>query len=74
MKIIKQGVLPENTFYHGTCSHCKCQVECNLLEVTQKNMGDRYSGEVIEHYVLCPTQGCGRRIILEEGKFPTYLC
>ena len=66
MKIIRKGRLPENIIYEGECKHCHAEVECNSTEITKHNLGDRYSGEFLEYYVLCPTQGCGRRIILTE--------
>jgi hypothetical protein len=66
MKITRKGTLPENILYTGECRHCHAEVECNATEITKHNLGDRYSGEFIENYVLCPTQGCGRRIILTE--------
>ena len=66
MKIIRKGILPKDRLYNGTCNNCGCQVEAAEEEVTKHNLGDRYSGEFLEYYVLCPTQGCGRRIILKE--------
>jgi len=66
MKILHPGTLPQNIFFTGTCTNCSAQVEANYSEVTRRNLGDRYSGEFIESFVLCPTQGCGRRIIMIE--------
>ena len=66
MKILQKGTLPQNILYIGTCTNCSCKVEASYTEVTGRNLGDRYSGEFIETYVLCPTQGCGRRIIVVE--------
>ena len=66
MKIIKKGILPENILYEGTCGHCHCEVECNYTEVSKRNRGNRYSGELIEYSVPCPTKGCNRQIILTE--------
>ena len=66
MRIIRKGTLPENILYTGECRHCHAEVECTAAEITKHNLGDRYSGEFIETYVLCPTQGCARRIILTE--------
>jgi len=70
MKIIRKGVLPEDIIYTGECKHCGCQLECNYTEVSRRNLGDRYSGEFIEHSVTCPTPRCGRRIILTEKPEP----
>ena len=66
MKILHPGTLPQNILFTGTCTNCSAQVEANYSEVTRRNLGDRYSGEFIESFVLCPTQGCGRRIIMIE--------
>lgn len=66
MKIIRKGVLPENIIYTGECKHCNCIIECNYTEVSRRNLGDRYSGEFIEHSTPCPTKGCSRQIILTE--------
>lgn len=66
MKILYPGTLPQNIFFTGTCTNCSAQVEANYSEVTRRNLGDRYSGEYIESFVLCPTHGCGRRIIMFE--------
>jgi hypothetical protein len=66
MKILRTGTLPKNRLYRGTCSHCYAFVEASYDEVTRRDLGDRYSGEFIESYIICPTQGCGRRIIMTE--------
>lgn len=66
MKILRHGTLPKNILFTGDCTNCCAQVEASYSEVTRRNLGDRYSGEFIESFVLCPTQGCGRRIIMFE--------
>lgn len=70
MKIIRQGTLPQNVVYTGTCLHCGCQVEAAYTEVTRRNLGDRYSGEFIECSLLCPTKDCGRKILMVEKPTP----
>lgn len=71
MKIISKGILPQNQVYHGTCNYCRAIVEVAGKEVSVRNLGDRYSGEIIEHSVKCPTEGCDCQIILLEGKAKT---
>jgi|FAXJ01.1.fsa_nt_gi hypothetical protein len=66
MKIIRKGILPTNIIYTGTCGYCHCELECNYTEVSKRDLGDRYSGEIIEHSIPCPTKGCSRQIILNE--------
>ena len=70
MKIIRKGVLPEDIIFTGECTRCHCLLECNYNDTCKRNLGDRYSGEFIEHSVICPTERCGRKIVLTEKSTP----
>jgi hypothetical protein len=70
MKILRQGILPQNVIYTGTCHNCGCQIEASYTEVARRNLGDRYSGEFIECSLPCPTNGCCRKIVMFEKPTP----
>lgn len=53
MKIIKQGVLPENRAMVGVCDKCGCVVECAKHEAPYD-------------LVRCPTEGCDQRIDVKD--------
>ena len=44
MTILKKGKLPI-IYYTGTCTHCGCQIRCNI-------------NEICDNSVLCPTNHC----------------
>lgn len=59
MKILHPGTLPHNILYDGICTHCNAQVEAPDIEVVGAH-------GAIDAFLLCPTQGCGRRIQMFE--------
>lgn len=68
MKVVTEGVLPENKPMHGTCANCGCVVECTRAEA---GLGKPKKGKVAaDPEVKCPTKGCGNTIPLLPGKAP----
>lgn len=55
MKIIKEGKLPEQKIYSGTCHYCNCEVEAEKWEWSFTY--DQREGNFLQ--IDCPTIGCG---------------
>lgn len=53
MRIIKQGVLPEEKLYRGTCSSCRAEVEFKRGE----GQSSVFRNETAI-FIKCPTDGC----------------
>ena len=58
MKIIKQGVHPEEIIYHATCRFCKTEVEFQKKEA-KFNSGVYRDGDWLE--IACPV--CNHTIV-----------
>lgn len=58
VKITKEGTLPGERSYFGSCTNCGCQFEFQAKEATlthDQRDGDFYS-------IPCPTKGCGHAV------------
>jgi hypothetical protein len=62
VEVLKEGKLPEEDTFEGTCSHCKCRVRCRRFEAewhSDFRDGDYYT-------VKCPTKGCPSAIYVNR--------
>ena len=66
MKILEEGILPEDSYkiHDAVCWNCGCQVQYNPWETLIKQRISPHSYTVSWKYILCPTLGCGKDIIL----------
>ena len=62
MRIIREGQLPEDKIFRGTCSTCKTEFECKRHE--GKYISAQRDGDFLE--VECPK--CGRKAFAYEIK------
>lgn len=63
IQVIKQGILPENRKFKGSCNNCKCEIICSYNDGKYSN-SQRDGSYLI---VKCPTTGCTAEICaLEE--------
>lgn len=55
VRVVKEGKLPEQQIYTGTCCRCGCEVEAAFSELSTSPNGWGYG-------CSCPTTGCGEFI------------
>lgn len=61
MKIIRQGVLPLEEIYQGTCANCGCMIEGPLKDWIRVDAHNLQGG--LHYKCSCPTKGCVNTII-----------
>ncbi len=58
IRVTKEGVLPEDQLWIGTCCRCGCEVEAAFGELSTSPNGWGYG-------CSCPTTGCGHFIVCQ---------
>lgn len=69
MKVIREGKVPPEPVYEGTCSHCNCQFECDWYELhgaleLEMFWGTLHSKRVKDSIAFCPT--CSRSVNMHK--------
>ena len=64
MIVLKEGELPNDPVWHGTCDYCECLLEANTSEL------DKLADDLDHMGTKCPTDNCGNYIKMYKGRHP----